>query len=87
MEGHFYKVNPIGHIRVVAVSQPRRLTGKDAVRSGFGSLQELKAYLAPFKKDGSELYRVDFEYKGLRKDQLPDQAAVLDLVYEDYLVF
>ncbi len=78
--GNFYKINPIGHIKVTEVKEvsSRSITKKDAVASGFEDGKALREYLANFASKDRELYLVRFTYEGLRQDQLPDQSSVDD---------
>ena len=63
--GNFYKVNPIGHIRVTSAKtvSPTKISTAHAKSSGFESRKELLDYLDQFKSADNELYCVEFVYE------------------------
>ena len=80
--GNFYKINPIGHIKVSKVIELDfdNIRQKDARASGFDSIENLRDYLVPFAGEDRVLYRIDFTYEGHRPDQEPDKSAISSTV-------
>lgn len=78
--GSLQKINPIGHIEILAVVaiSPSRVKAADARQSGFPDRKAMLEYLAPFESDDRILYRITFRFAGERRDQLPDQEPADD---------
>ncbi|MBX3157787.1 MAG: ASCH domain-containing protein [Deltaproteobacteria bacterium] len=66
--GGRYRCHPIGVIEVDAIErvEARAITAADAARAGFGSVDELRAYLAELGPldDASPLWRVEMHHGG-----------------------
>lgn len=77
-EGGIYRVGTGGYIRVTAVEVvgAAGLEARDAKASGFGSVAEMREYLAAYAGTGRRLYRVDFRYVGDVAGREPDRQAV-----------
>src|SRR4051794_11138397 len=66
--GGRYRCHPIGVLEVDAIDRvpAKALTAADAKRAGFGSVAELRAYLAELGplEDDTELWRVELHHGG-----------------------
>ncbi len=78
--GNFYKINPIGHIRVTAAgpTTESRIRTAHAIASGFESRKALIEYISEHKTSEATLYCVEFVYEGRRRDKEPDQTSLAD---------
>ena len=75
--GGYQKIAPIGRIRIVDVRtvSTRGIRDAHARSAGFDSRKELIGFLETMADPSRELYRIDFEFVGKRKDLDPEQGA------------
>lgn len=73
--GNTYKINPIGHIRMLSVTTPEAVTRQDLPRTGFLSLSDLSEFLEQRGTAERRLYRLEFVYLGHRADLEPDRQG------------